>query len=166
MFGRRKKTNNTELTASAATNAIKRSPPSVISSDMNILGHIISDGLIDINGRVEGNVKCKVITLRENGRVMGDLIADVVQIYGEVEGLVKAKDVSLFETARVTGTIMHESLSIEDGAFVDGKFKRTDRVFLEDEAAFEPVDDEDRYDYDIEEDNDESVMDNIRLISG
>lgn len=166
MFGRRKKTNNTELTTSAAANAIKRSPPSVISSDMNILGHIISDGLIDINGRVEGNVKCKVITLRENGRVMGDLIADVVQIYGEVEGLVKAKDVSLFETARVTGTIMHESLSIEDGAFVDGKFKRTDRVFLEEEATFEPADEEDRYDYDIDEDNDESVMDNIRLISG
>ena len=166
MFGRKKKTTNTDNSAPALA-SIKRTSPSVISSDMNVLGHIISDGHIDINGRVEGNVKCHSVTLREQGRVMGDVVADIVQIYGEVEGLVKAKDVSLFETARVTGTIMHESLSIEDGAFVDGKFKRTDRVFIEDDASsFILVDEEDMDRFDMPDDTEEGVLDNLRLISG
>ncbi|MEJ0009311.1 MAG: polymer-forming cytoskeletal protein [Alphaproteobacteria bacterium] len=40
---------------------------------------------------------------------------------------------TLYSTARVNGTIMHEALSIEDGAFIDGKLKRTDRISLEDD---------------------------------
>jgi len=163
MFGRRKKTNQSEPSSTPPA-SIRRSAPSVISADMNVLGHIISDGLIDINGRIEGNVKCRAITLREQGRVLGDLIADTVQIYGEVEGLVKARDVSLYETARVTGTIMHESLAIEDGAFVDGKFKRTDRVFIDDDTTFLLSSEDDNFD--MPDDSEEGIMDNLRLISG
>lgn len=171
MFGRKKKNKTTD---NMGVPLPKKTSPSVVSSDMNVLGHVISDGHIDINGRVEGNVKCRSVTLRENGIVVGDVIADTVQIYGEVEGLVKASDVSLFETARVTGTIMHESLSIEDGAFVDGKFKRTDRVFIDDDPTGFIVMEDDAIEEieEIEETadgngtDDENVLDNLRLISG
>lgn len=108
--------------------------PSVIAADLNVLGNIISDGVIDVDGKVHGNIRCHTVSLRENGRIQGDIAAEIVHVYGTVEGTIKAKSVMLYASARVSGTIMHESLSIEDGAFVDGKFKRTDKVFLDEEG--------------------------------
>lgn len=156
MFGKSKNNQTSNPNTSSPSN--RRMTPSVISADMNVLGNIISEGFLDINGRIEGNVKCSNATIRENGRVKGDVIAESVQIYGEVEGLVKAKHVNLYATAHVTGVIMHESLSIEDGAFVDGKFKRTDKVFIDDMP-------EEKSGSSADED-DGRVLDNLRLISG
>lgn len=130
----------------------RKAIPSVISSDMNILGNIISDGFMDIDGRIEGNVRCGSVTIRSKGIVKGDVVAETVSVYGEVTGLIKAKHVHLYPTARVEGIIMHESLSIQDGAFVDGKFKRTDKVFMEEEYDFDGVDSFD-------------TLENLRLIS-
>lgn len=158
MFGK----NKTKNTTPKPTNSSKSTVPSVISSDMNILGNIISEGLVDINGRIEGNVKCHTATIREGGLVKGDVIADTIQIHGEIEGLVKAKTVNLYAEARVTGVIMHESLSIEDGAFVDGKFKRTDRVFVDDESH---ADLSDQIAQEANKVDEANVLDNLRLIS-
>lgn len=100
----------------------------MIAADVNVLGNVISEGALDIDGRVEGNVKCKAITIRKNGAIIGDVAADSVQVYGRVKGLIKSKEVHLFATAHVEGVIMHSSLSIEDGAFVDGQFKRSENM--------------------------------------
>ncbi len=109
--------------------------PSVIAADLNVLGNIISDGVLDIDGKIDGNVRCHTASIRPNGRVNGDISAEIVHVYGTVEGVIKAKMVMLYTSAKVVGTNMHESLSIEDGAFVDGKFKRTDKIFIDDEPA-------------------------------
>lgn len=105
--------------------------PSVISADMFVLGNIASDGMMDLEGKIDGNVRCKEAIIREHGIVNGDVIADSIRIYGQVRGLVKAKYVTLYSTARIEGVIMHESLSVEDGANVDGKFKRMDKVMID-----------------------------------
>lgn len=141
----------------------KKAPPSIISSDMDMLGNIISDGTVDVDGRIEGNIKAGQLTIRENGRITGDVHADVVHVYGQVKGLIKAKDVQLFASARVEGTIMHESLSIEDGAFVDGKFKRTDRMALEEARSNQSprLTNQHRDD----EDDEPALLDNLRLIT-
>ena len=164
MFNRNKKQASKRPSISSLG---KHSAPSVISADMNILGNIISDGFVDINGKIDGNVKCHSAIIRANGFVRGDVIADNVQIYGYVEGLVKAPVVNLYSSAHVSGSIMHESLSIEDGAFVDGKFKRTDKVFIDDDAtaATEESDDLDGEDEDASDEEKESVLDNLKLIS-
>ncbi len=112
--------------------------PSVIAADLNVLGNIISDGVLDIDGKIDGNVRCHTASIRPNGRVHGDISAEIVHVYGTIEGTIKAKAVMLYSSAKVVGTIMHESLSIEDGAFVDGKFKRTDKVFLDEEGNVSP----------------------------
>ncbi len=164
MFGRSKKKANESKSQSASSGVGKKSAPSVISADMNVLGSIISDGFIDIDGNVDGNVKCDSAVIRTNGSVKGDVIANDVQIYGYVEGLVKAETVSLYHTAQVTGVIMHESLTIEDGAFVDGKFKRMERNAPDEviEVTREELEKEDEN----RDEPAESVMDNLKLISG
>ena len=152
MFGSKKKDLN-------KTRAQRKSPPSLISRDMNILGNLITDGTVDIDGRIEGNVRASHITIRKDGVVKGDLHADTIHIHGYAKGLVRAKDVHLFTSAKVEGSIMHEVLSMEEGAFVDGKFKRTDRVHLEDQALQFAVDEVDSPEEEVR------LLENIRLIS-
>jgi cytoskeletal protein CcmA (bactofilin family) len=106
----------------------KTDVPSIISSDMNILGNLISEGSVEVAGRVEGNVTCKAVTVHRSGLIKGDIIADTVQVNGEVRGLIKARNVRLSENGRVIGVIMYESLTIEGGAFVDGQCKNTDKL--------------------------------------
>jgi cytoskeletal protein CcmA (bactofilin family) len=123
----------------AVTQAMRKTmEPSVIASNMNVLGNIVSDGILDIDGQVDGNVRAHLVTVRPSGRITGDLIADEVLVHGRVDGLIKAQTVTLFDTARVHGTVMHESLTIEDGAVCDGKLKRMERLRL-DEAREEPL---------------------------
>lgn len=157
MFGSKKK--NEEKNRDKASSRQQRNmTPTLISRDMNIMGNLISDGVVDIDGRIEGNVRAFKITVRKDGRINGDLQADEIEIYGQAKGLVRAKDVHLYASARVEGTIMHEILSMEEGAFVDGKFKRTDRVHLEDPR----MNDEESEDSGEEE---VRLLENIRLIS-
>ncbi len=106
---------------------IRKNPPTIIASDMHLLGNIISDGALDIDGNIEGNVTCKSIVIRRHGIILGDVIADSVHVYGTVRGLIRAHEVNLYATCKVEGVIMHASLTIEDGAFVDGQFKRIDQ---------------------------------------
>jgi len=114
------------------SNSNKKLVPTIISQEMNIMGNLISDGPINVDGRIEGNIQCGIITVGESGKIRGDIIAEVAHVHGDVSGLIKAKEVHLYAACRVEGSIMHESLSIEDGAFVDGKFKRMDKLSLRD----------------------------------
>jgi cytoskeletal protein CcmA (bactofilin family) len=143
--------------------ANRKFSPSIIAGDMDILGNLISEGTVDIEGRVQGNVRADKVIVRKDGSVMGDVNGEVVHIYGQVRGLVKARDVHLYNSCRVEGTIMHEILSIEDGAFVDGKFKRTDKTAAMERSRFDQLST-------AEEDEGEaepamSLLQNIRLIS-
>ena len=166
MFSKNKKAAQSKAASSSGSSIGKGAAPSVISADMNILGNIVTEGFVDIDGKIDGNVKCDSAIIRTNGSVRGDVVANNVQIYGYVEGLVKATVVNLYSSAHVSGSIMHESLSIEDGAFVDGKFKRTDKVFIDDDGAEGRFDDDSQdMSEDDEDDSPERVMDNLKLIS-
>ena len=129
MFGR---TNPEKAAKAALNNSRKGLSPSVIATGMHVLGNIVSEGALDIDGKIDGNVRGHTITVRPNGAIRGDVVAETVHVYGEIQGLIKAKIVMLYTDAHVAGTIMHESITIEDGAFVDGKFKRTDKIAFDD----------------------------------
>ena len=149
--------------------------PSVVANNMNVLGNIVSDGILDIDGQVDGNVRGHSVTVRPNGRIRGDLIAQEVFVHGVVDGLIKAENVTVFSTATVRGTIMHESLTIEDGARVDGKLKRTERLAIEDmraESVRRSITPLSASNLDSDNDNDEpqseaeiKILENLRLIS-
>ena len=118
--------------AGSSTRAPKSGGTSVITDDMHILGNIVSDGMVDFNGTIDGNITCQMLTVRKHGIVKGEITADTVHIFGKVEGLIKAKHAHLHSGCHIEGTVMHESLTIEDGAFIDGKCKRTDKPLKDD----------------------------------
>lgn len=124
-----KKANNPQPAAKNAKPAKTRETiPTIVTQDVHLLGNIVSEGAVDFSGAIDGNIRCDVLTLREQGTVKGEISANTVHIQGTVKGLIRAKNVHLLASCKVEGIIIHEQLSIEDGAFVDGKFKRSDRV--------------------------------------
>lgn len=101
-----------------------QAPPSIISSDLNIVGDLHSAGEIQIDGTVNGDIRTHALVIGETATVKGEIVADAIRVLGTVNGQIKAKVVKLAASARVVGDILHEDLSIETGAFLEGHCKR------------------------------------------
>ncbi len=104
--------------------AEKASPPSIISTDMRIVGDLISEGEIQIDGAVDGDIRSKTLLVGETAIIKGEIAADSVNVHGTLNGQIKARSVTLFRSAHVVGDIIHEDLAIETGAFLEGHCKR------------------------------------------
>ncbi len=103
----------------------KNSMPSLISADLSIIGDITGDADIQIEGRIEGNIKSRALTIGNTGEVKGKVVADDVMISGSFDGQMSAGSVKLAASARVKGDItVREALSIETGAKFEGQCKR------------------------------------------
>ena len=104
----------------------KPSTPSIISIDLRIVGDLHSEGEIQIDGTVDGDIRTNTLLVGESAMVKGETVAETVTVHGTVNGQIKARTVTLSRTARVTGDILHEDLAIEKGAFLEGHCKRLD----------------------------------------
>lgn len=100
--------------------------PSIISSNLTITGNINTNGDVQIDGTIDGDVQSKQITLGENGVVNGAIMADLARISGTVNGSITARVAELGRSAKVTGDINHFSLAIEPGAFIQGQLTHVD----------------------------------------
>ncbi len=100
--------------------------PSLISQDMRITGDLVSDGDVQVDGTIDGNVKTDMLTVGEMAQMRGEIEADSVRVCGSVTGQIQARSVEIVKTAKVVADIIHETLSIEAGAFVTGNIKRAD----------------------------------------
>lgn len=105
-----------------------KSVPSIISADLSVTGDLVSRGEIQVDGTIEGDIECRSLVIGGNGSVTGEVTADDVRIHGSVSGQVRAKQVYLAATAHVLGDIIHESLAIEPGAFMEGHCRRMQDV--------------------------------------
>jgi cytoskeletal protein CcmA (bactofilin family) len=100
------------------------SMPSIVSEGLHIAGNLFSDGDVQVDGRVEGDVQGRNITVGATGTVVGKIIADEAMISGAVNGEIRARAVVLTRTAKVASDITHESISIESGAMFEGTCRR------------------------------------------
>lgn len=101
--------------------------PSVIGRDLTIMGGqlvIVTKGVLQVDGVIQGDLRGQEIIVGEHGRVSGTIAAEKVQVRGEVSGAIKGLAVTLHPTARVEGDIHHQSLAIAEGAAFDGRVRR------------------------------------------
>jgi cytoskeletal protein CcmA (bactofilin family) len=98
--------------------------PTIIGADFRVKGDISCEGDIQLEGRVDGNIKSLRLTVGETGVVQGDVNAEAVRVQGKIVGTIRAKAVELAGTGHVTGDILHESLSVDNGAFLNGHCRR------------------------------------------
>lgn len=123
MFSKAKAANSGETAAGRHSSGV----PTVISPDLTIEGNLKSDGDIQLDGVVDGDVETRTLTVGEDGTVHGSVTAETVRICGKVDGEVRAGSVSLARTAEVRGDVVHDSLAIEAGAFIDGRCRPGNR---------------------------------------
>ncbi len=107
-----------------ARSALKTSMPSIISADLRINGDLICSGDVQVDGWVEGDIQSRNIVIGEGATVQGSLQAESVRVCGLVNGQIKADSVVLEKTAKVTGDVLHKTLAIEQGAYLEGMCKR------------------------------------------
>lgn len=100
-----------------------RAGPSIISADVKMTGSIVSQGELDINGHIEGDVKATALTIGDTGAVKGEVVAESVVVRGTVEGRIRGRKVQLCTGAKVRGDIYHASLAIEPNALFEGAVK-------------------------------------------
>jgi len=94
--------------------------PSIISAALSVTGRLESAGDIQIDGKVEGDIRGQTVRIGNGAVIKGTVYGDVVELAGTVEGKVEASSAVLTKTARMTGDIMHQSLQIEQGAYFNG----------------------------------------------
>ena len=104
----------------------ERGTPSVIGPELQITGNLISRGEVQIDGEINGDVYGSHVLVGERATVTGGIVADEVVVRGHVMGSVRGKRVLLQSTCRVEGDVYHLTLAIEQGAYFEGKSRRTE----------------------------------------
>ena len=101
------------------------SAPSIISTDMAIQGAVNSAGDVQIDGRVEGDVRSISLVVGEHAEIHGEIFADEATVRGKVIGRIHARKVLLAATSHVEGDILNEALTVEAGAFFEGNCRHS-----------------------------------------
>ena len=97
----------------------------VIAEGLRIKGTVSAEGLVEVHGHVEGDVSCKFLSVSPKGVVSGGIEAERVAVNGRVEGPIRGTEVVLKSRAHVVGDIQHQHLSIERGAYFQGRSVRS-----------------------------------------
>ena len=104
----------------------ERATPSLIGSDLTVMGNLISRGEVQVDGEIQGDIHGTNVVIGEKAKITGAIIAEEIVVRGHVMGSVRGKRVMLQSSSHVEGDVFHQSLSIEQGAFFEGKSRRSE----------------------------------------
>jgi cytoskeletal protein CcmA (bactofilin family) len=113
--------------------------PLMISRGVTIVGSLFYDGQIQVEGTIDGEVRCSALQISELGAVEGLIVAESVDVHGEANGSIYAKKLVLRTASAVQGEVYHHNLVLEDGCLFEGKSRRhANPVELAPESSFRP----------------------------
>ena len=94
---------------------------SILGADLVFEGSISGEGELLIDGAVKGDIHVSRLVIGEQAHVEGTVRGGHIEVRGQVTGNVEGKSVHLLQTAHVEGDIVHEQLSIDTGAYFQGR---------------------------------------------
>ncbi|WP_428149394.1 bactofilin family protein [Brevundimonas sp.] len=100
---------------------------STLSSDLQFEGNVSGAGDLQVDGSVKGDVRVGRLIVGETGAIEGNVAADYLEVRGRIVGAVNGKQVKLVSTAYVDGDITAEQLSIDIGAYFQGRVLQSRR---------------------------------------
>jgi cytoskeletal protein CcmA (bactofilin family) len=108
---------------------------SIVARGTRIVGEVECDGILKIEGRVEGTIRGhQQVVVAPGGNVAGDIRGDEVIIAGRVDGDVSAGGrIELREGGSVHGDVTAPRIAVQEGAELNG------RVQMEKPAAARTV---------------------------
>lgn len=94
--------------------------PTIISEGSSVKGDLFSDGIIHIDGNIDGDITCNELVIGNKGHVLGTVNTQTMHLYGSLQGKVLSDKLFIAKTAKLIGDITHNSIAIEPGAYIDG----------------------------------------------
>jgi cytoskeletal protein CcmA (bactofilin family) len=94
----------------------------VIAKGLKIVGSVTAEGLVEVNGQIDGELHCTSLVIARGAHVKGTVAAERVVVDGKVEGPIQGKDVILKSQAHVVGDIQVPSSMV-----VRCRFGETDK---------------------------------------
>lgn len=98
--------------------------PTIVSENTKLKGDIISDGIVHVDGHVDGDVSCDELIIGVKGSVVGAVNAKSLQLYGTLSGKAAADNLFIAKSAKLIGDATHNTIAIEPGAYIDGHCMR------------------------------------------
>lgn len=95
---------------------------SVLGADVVVTGNIAASVDLHLDGRVEGDICCASLVQGRDSVIKGAVTAETARLAGTVEGSVSARELVIQASARIIGDVTYESLTIEQGSQVEGRF--------------------------------------------
>lgn len=115
-----KKPDSTDRPSGNATMA--SSTFSVLGPDIAIKGDLTATMDLHLDGRIDGDISCAALVQGESSEVTGAIVADSARVAGTIKGSITAGVLVILKTARIEGDVAYHTLTIEEGAQVNGKF--------------------------------------------
>jgi cytoskeletal protein CcmA (bactofilin family) len=94
---------------------------SILGADLCFEGSISGEGELLVDGHVKGDIHVARLVIGEQAHVEGTVRGGSIEVRGQVTGNVEGKAIHLLSSAHVEGDIVHEQLSIDVGAFFQGR---------------------------------------------
>ena len=104
--------------------AIGGSTFSVLGPDIAITGDLSAKVDVHLDGKIDGNIRCAGLVQGEASEVTGAVAAESARVAGRIKGSISAEALVILRTARIEGDVTYGTLTVEEGAQVDGKFMR------------------------------------------
>lgn len=137
MFSR-SKDNDPAPTPAPVKRGARTAAPSIISADLTVQGTLVSTGDIQIDGKVEGDVRSGSLVVGDKAFIHGEIIVEEVTVRGRIQGSIRARKVQLCSTCHVEGNILHEALAVETGAYFEGNCRHSENPLAESEGTAKP----------------------------
>jgi cytoskeletal protein CcmA (bactofilin family) len=106
----------------SGSGAMTGSTFSVLGPDIAISGNLTAKVDLHLDGRIDGDISCASLVQGETSEVTGMVVAENARVAGKIKGSITAGVLVIVATARIEGDVIYGSLTIEEGAQVEGKF--------------------------------------------
>ena len=94
--------------------------PTIIGETTKVVGDIKSNGILHVDGSIEGDISCEELVIGVKGNVVGTVKAQSMYLYGTLQGKAIADSLFIAKTAKIIGDVTHNTIAIEPGAYIDG----------------------------------------------
>ena len=102
----------------------KASTFSMIGADVFIEGNLSATADLHIDGQVRGDITCTSLVQGPSSELTGLVSAQSGHLAGTVRGTITISTLVIQRSAHIIGDVHYESLTIEQGARVEGRFAK------------------------------------------
>ena len=95
---------------------------SMIGADVVITGDISASADLHIDGRVRGDINCLALVQGAASEMIGTITAQSAHVAGTVRGSIVVDSLVIQRSAHFVGDAHYETLTVEQGARVEGTF--------------------------------------------